>query len=311
MFFPNVAVDDIAQHIDQAKHEIVIESQSAYSARLIVAISSAVKRGVKVKVSIGPRPTVDITATGMPMVGSNPFLLASGQEMDAFAKAGANIQVNAKFNEISGSVARPGVETHASFIVVDDGWSVICNGAFSDKAMATMVNSCWSGPDQRVANSLKSAFYLDWFDDDAPPTDPVSLTASAVKSIILSPNSSAAIIHMINIPGPVSIRAGKIDSYVPIVNAIIAKGKDARLLLTDNPRSSQKTIELLKAKGVNVQLTKAKFDGLLIISGKTVFLGSQRLTGDSLSKSREVGLMLPGDDSDTAIARFEENWANK
>jgi hypothetical protein len=279
----------VANSIATATAEVRLQSQSAADSHLYAALLAATKNGVAAYVLLGPHASYEVIGDKV-MIGKDPYPGAQN-EFNALSKAGAEIFVNPRFSEVSGTRVQPGRESHASYLAVDSRVGMVCTGAFSKDAFSVQQNVCARTDNPAVVSALK-ALHKSEFDDTAPLSQREELERAAARSLAISPGVSDRLVALLsNARGEVIVRTAAIDDESAAYAAIAALGSRALVVLPRDATDNEAVRRLMQA-GVRVKHSLETFDGTIILTDREGFVGSQRLTGESERNAREVGVFV-------------------
>ncbi len=132
--------------------------------------------------------------------------------------------------------------------------------------------------------------------------------------LVLSPDSAGKILQVIHQPGPIVMESEELGDYRPILEALAAKGKEAKVLLPASISANDlRNAKDLQASGVTVRLLPTK---PIYLHGKTIcgqengFVGSENVSYSSIMRNREMGLIIHGQALQEIHQQFAEDWGH-
>ncbi len=277
---PQAGVRPVITFIQRARGTLDINVYLMTDRRIIRAITHDVRRGIRVRILIDRRPY-----GGRPR-GEIARLRATGAQVHY---APARFTGRYRFD-------------HAKYMV---------NGQATEIGTANLTWSafhknreyCDITRQPAIAHALHVVFTADWHNRPA---------GNAPRhTLVLSPGATPALVAAIRQPGGVCIESEELGKDRAILEALRAKGAQARILLpaTLNPYDRH-IAQGLAMDGVRVRYLAAPYLHAKLIAGPTeTFLGSENFTWTSLNRNREVGIIL----GHPAAARFDRqclrDWA--
>lgn len=132
--------------------------------------------------------------------------------------------------------------------------------------------------------------------------------------VVLSPDSAAKILAVIHQPGPIVMESEELGDYRPILDALAAKGKDARILLPASiSAQDHRNAQALARAGVDVRLLPVKpvyLHGKVICGRDSAFAGSENVSYSSIMRNREMGLIVQGEPVAQIERQFATDWSH-
>lgn len=198
--------------------------------------------------------------------------------------------------------------THSKYFVVDDRISVMSTGNYS-KQYSIDLERNFVAVDRDPADvaDLVALFDADW-NRTAPAIDCTRMIVSPI-------NSRQRILELIaSAETTLTIESMQFaDTEVrEAVAARITAGVDVRVLLADASwiDANATAATFLQDRGVTVKWIPHLHTKAIVADGVRAYVGSENLSWTSLTKNREVGVIVVEDSSIEPIsATFEEDWA--
>jgi hypothetical protein len=296
LIFP-VAAADIAPLIDNAQHVVLIQSASVSAPPLLDRLRQARNRDVQVNALLGPKPDVEIV-DGKPMVGTRPYALHAGAELDALCNMGVEYLINPAFNELNATKLQPGAASHASYLVSDSKVALICTGPFSGLTLKRERNVCIGQDQPDVVKALVALFYSE-FDDALSAAQRADFDRVARSRLIVCPDCEAALLAELADTDELILRVAGFGTLPKIKARLLELGPRLRVLLPAAYRGLHPLETSLRQSGAQVRFVVEPFDGI-VWAGRSksgairAFVGSMQLNVNSLTRSREVGFSIPG-----------------
>ncbi|MBU2857695.1 GTP-binding protein [Acidithiobacillus ferrooxidans] len=286
---PAAGAAPIIQIINQARHDVSVGVYYLSDRPILRALQAAHARGVHIRAIVEGKP-----------YGMKPWQVK--KEERAIQSTGATLHLAPyRFTSHGNQYAF----YHAKYV---------CNGHECGIGTA---NFDWSAfhknreyvyvtQNLAVVKAANAVFNADWNHQKAP--------AFAHNVLVLSPGTSAAqILQVINQPGPIDIESEELGPYRPVLDALAAKGRLARVILPSSiSRTDKRNVAFLRVHGVQVQLLPKKplyMHAKMIVGNRLAFVGSENFTQTSLEDNREMGLLLNGGDVARLQAQFARDWA--
>lgn len=286
---PQAGVAPIVHLIDQSHREINVGVYYLTDQKILAALKSARERGVAVRVMIEPKP-----------YGMKPWQIRKEKQ--------AILATGAQFRWVPPRFVSHGSDWafyHAKYLC-NGHEAEIGNPNFAWSDFHDARNYLYISRNPEVVRAVNAVFQADWTRTRAP--------AWAHRVLVLSPGTSVnQIVEAIDQPGAISIEDEEIGPYAPVINAIEAKGKLARIIepATISPEDRRVDQEL-EAHGVQVRLLPIHpvyLHAKLIVGPEMAYIGSENLTQTSLENNREVGLLLNGRDVTALQDQFDKDWS--
>ncbi|MGK9452821.1 phospholipase D-like domain-containing protein [Acidithiobacillus caldus] len=134
------------------------------------------------------------------------------------------------------------------------------------------------------------------------------------RVLVLSPHSAAKILAVIRQPGPIVMESEELGDYHPILAALAAKGRSARILLPASiSAQDHRNAEALARAGVDVRLLPTKpvyLHGKTICGQRSAFVGSENVSYSSIQENREMGLIVHGQPVNEIQQQFATDWSH-
>jgi cardiolipin synthase A/B len=280
-----VEYDDGAQPVVDliagAQSRVELVMYQLQTASVMAALEAAAQRGVHVRAILDAKQTDSTNA--------KPKLEAAGVEVKLSA---------AKF-----------FYTHQKTLIVDAKTALIFSGNFNDFSFGSERNYAFIESDADDVASLVALFEADW-NGTAPDL-------SCTRLIVSPENARARLLDFINSATTTLDMEILYITDTDVKNAVIAavgRGVTVRALFNDPAFgfADATTPNALKAAGVQARRSGSLFvhAKLILVDGKTVFIGSQNLSYSGLSSNREVGVLVDAAEIDLARIQstFEADW---
>jgi phosphatidylserine/phosphatidylglycerophosphate/cardiolipin synthase-like enzyme len=286
---PNAGVTPVLQVIQSAHRELDIGVYYLDDRKILSAVREAARRGVDVRIMAEPKP-----------YGMKPWQVR--KEVRAIEATGAHFRyVPKRFVSADGHYAF----YHAKYVV--SGHEAEIGTANLDwSAFRRNREYLYDTTSPQVVRAVQAVFDADWDRQRAP--------SWAHRVLVLSPGTSAVqLLQVINQPGPIDVESEELDPYRSILDALAAKGKDLRLILPASINSEdRRDVAFLRSHGCQVRLMPVKpiyLHAKMIVGRSLAFIGSENFTQTSLQDSREMGLLLNGEDLPKLKAQFNQDWS--
>jgi phosphatidylserine/phosphatidylglycerophosphate/cardiolipin synthase-like enzyme len=277
---PHVGVGPVIAFIQQARGALDINAYLATDRRIILAITHDVRRGIRVRIVIDQYPY-----GGRPR-GEIARLRATGAQV---RYAPARFTSRYRFDHAKYMVSGSSFELGTANLT----WSAFHkNREYLDIAHQP-----------RVARALRAVFSADWHNRSA---------GNALRqTLVLSPGATPALVAAIRQPGAVCIESEELGKDRAILDALRAKGEQARILLPATlSRYDRRIAQGLTTAGVRVRTLAAPYLHAKLIVGRTeAFLGSENFTWTSLNRNREVGILLGNPTAARLDRQCRRDWA--
>ena len=267
---PHAGVGPVIAFIQQARGTLDINAYLATDRRIIQAIAQDVRRGIRVRILIDRRP-----------YGGRPH-----GEIARLRATGAQVRyAPARFTSHSAGNAQRYVFNHAKYMVSGSSFELgTANLTWSafHKNREYLDIACQTA----VAHALQDVFTADWHNRPAG--------TAPRQTLVLSPGATPALVAAIRQPGGICIESEELGKDRVILDALAAKGAQARILLPAKlNRHDRRIAQELAADGVRVRTLVAPYPHAKLIAGpREAFLGSENFTWTSLNRNREVGILL-------------------
>jgi len=283
---PHAGPAPVIQVIEQAHRGVDLNVYYLSDRPILAALARAERRGVRVRIILDKKP-----------YGMKPWAIR--RELKSVKEVGAEVHWAPPRFE-----ARPGhwVFDHAKYV---------CNGHECEIGTA---NFDWSAFHRNreyldvthaptVVKAALAVFQADWTGRRAG--------AYAHWALVLSPGSEPKLQALIDQPGQVDIESEEMGTDRAILEAIAAKGREARVILPASiSAQDRRNVEWLESRGVQVRLLKKSpiyMHAKMIVGARESFIGSENFSASSLNLNREMGLVLSG--GGRLAAQFDRDWA--
>ena len=284
---PHAGARPVIAFIQQARGTLDINAYLATDRRVIQAITQDVRRGIRIRSVIDRRP-----------YGGRPH-----GEMARLRETGAQVRfAPARFTGHGAGKARRYVFDHAKYMVsgrrAEIGTANLTWSAFHKNREYLDITR-----QPRVASALQAVFTADWHNRSAGN--------APRQTLVLSPGATPALVEAIRQPGAVCIESEELGKDRAILNALRAKGAQARILLPATLSQYGRRIAYgLAADGVRVRTLAAPYlHAKLIVGPREAFRGSENFTWTSLNRNREVGIILGNPTAARLDRQCLRDWA--
>jgi phosphatidylserine/phosphatidylglycerophosphate/cardiolipin synthase-like enzyme len=201
---------------------------------------------------------------------------------------------------------------HAKYMVIDGSAAVIMSMNFNADAMDLERNYGLVDRDPDDVADVAAIFTMDWALAGAEPPQPADLDCTR---LVVSPNNSKArLLALIN--GATSTLDVEVmyladDDVRTAVGAATQRGVAVRVIL-DPDQDTPDDVTYLKGLGITVKAPSSSqflLHAKLIIADGVAFVGSENMSVTSLTKNREVGVLVYEPGAAAPIqAQFESDW---
>ncbi|WP_298136420.1 phosphatidylserine/phosphatidylglycerophosphate/cardiolipin synthase family protein [Acidiferrobacter sp.] len=267
---PHAGPAPVIQFVRAARGPLDINTYLLTDRRILSSVRAAVRRGVRVRIIIARHP-----------YGGRPH-----GELTRLRATGALVRyAPPRFTTHAAGDGRRYVFDHAKYMVSGDA-SEIGTANMTWSAFHRNREYLWVGHDPRISEALRTVFQADWTRHRAGP--------GPRRVLVLSPGATGALVRLLNAPGRVCVESEEIGRDRPVLSALRAKGPAADLLLPARLNRSDRRIAYRVARrGVHVRLLRTPYLHAKLIADPTqAFIGSENLSPTSLTRNREVGLIL-------------------
>ena len=259
----------------------------------------------------GEAPFVDVINGATKSIRVMVYMMGYGGILDAItAKAKAGIDVKAILDGVSQKSVNEKYKTaleaagaqvhwsdpqfsymHAKIIVVDEAAAVVSTGNYSKSFLLKERNFVSTDRDPQDVADLTRLFDADWTSK--------SPDLSCTRLLVSPVNSKDRIVSLIkSAKKSVVVESMQLADY-SVRDALIARHKagiDVRILLAAPSWIDTNTDagNVMKAAGIDVRWLDAPSVHVkaLVVDGAWAYMGSENLSSTSLTKNREVGLVL-------------------
>ncbi len=270
---PQAGVAPIVRFIQDARGALDINTYLMTDRVVLAAIRDAVRRGVRVRIIIARHPY------GRRPHGELARLRATGAIVHAAPR-----RFSSRY-----------VFDHAKYMV---------SGMRSEIGTANMTWAAfhknreylWTGYDRPIAQALRAVFTADWHGAQAG--------AGPRRVLVLAPGATEALVRALRVPGPVCVESEELGRDRQVLAALRARGAKIDLLLPARlSRYDRRVARRVESYGVHIRTLRHPYlHAKLISSTQQAFIGSENLSPTSLTRNREVGIILRG----RAAARLGE-----
>lgn len=199
--------------------------------------------------------------------------------------------------------------SHAKYLIVDRTTTAIMSMNFNVDAMSTERNYGAIDKDPEDVSDLIAIFDMDWAAAGGEPAKPADLTCTR---LIVSPNNSQQrVIELVNSAKTTLELELMYLSESNVRNAIgqaKQRGVTVRVILEDPTDAS---VPFLTGLAIPVKFPPSSIylHSKLIIADGVAFVGSENMSLTSLTKNREVGVLVTEPVGQTVIkTAFESDW---
>ena len=260
---PHAGARPVIAFIQQAHGTLDINAYLATDRRIIQAIAQDVHRGIRVRILIDRRPY-----GGRPR-GEIARLRATGAQVRS---APGRFSGRYRFDHAKYMVSGRRAEIGTANLT----WSAF----HKNREYLDIIRQ------PAITHALRTVFAADWYNRPAGN--------APCQSLVLSPGATPALVAVIRQPGAVCIESEELGKDRAILNALWAKGAQARILLPATlSRYDRRIARGFAADGVRVRTLATPYLHAKLIAGRTeAFLGSENFIWTSLHRNREVGILL-------------------
>ena len=285
------------QYIEKAKKSIHITIFNMTEAKVLQALKDAAQRNVDVKVIYDGKSGVRPKQVGI---------------IDGLKASGVEVRLSSPEFSI----------THQKSMAVDGKIAFVTNMNLTSHAATTRDFGIITTTKSTVAE-LEKVFAADWENSEKGTGETPELTSD---ELLWSPiNSGEKLLNLIDSAKKTLILEVENISYEPILDALIAaqkRGVKVRVItplcnFNDNPFFNFPALRKLAAKGIETKVMgipnspelpyiHAK---VITVDGQSSYVGSINFSFNSITRAREVGIIV--DDSDIAdqiSTEFEKDW---
>ncbi len=280
---PRDGVKPVLQIINKARHFVYINSYLLDDSRILEAIGNAVDRKLDVRLMVDGRPYGINGDDG------------THAEIDDLKNTGAMVKIAPERFE------KPNVFDHAKYMVTDK-YSEIGTPNFTEAGFSKNREYLMVTGNRKIRSGLKKIFLSDFkekFAGNMPR-----------KYLVVSPGSEPVLKDFISKEKRIVIETEEMGDDVETLQALIDKGKKARIIVPDTVSSSDASnLERLKKHGVRVRYMPANklYMHAKMIAGNRAFIGSENFTKSSLNKNREIGIIL---NSFFAVSKLKNSFSS-
>jgi phosphatidylserine/phosphatidylglycerophosphate/cardiolipin synthase-like enzyme len=285
---PYAGVSPIISVIDQAKSFINLNVYYIDDNRIINALRQAKDRGIKVRI----------------IIDGKPYGLSREKVKNELIDAQ---KIGAKIKEAPSRFEKHGrdyVFDHAKYVCslnrCEIGTANYSYEAFHHNREYLVVTS-----NKKIVSAANKVFNSDWNGRVAGNYPH--------QTLVLSPGSESKISSVISQSGPIDIETEEMGNDRAIMRSLTNKGSLVKIILPSSiSNNDKKNIEKLIAAGVNVRLmpkSNIYMHAKMIAGGNKGFIGSENFSYSSLSKNREMGLIIHNHVSLKKLRdQFNKDW---
>lgn len=196
--------------------------------------------------------------------------------------------------------------SHAKYMVADGQRALIMSGNFNVGAFTSERNYGVVVTNPEALTHVAAIFAADW-----AGTGGVTLPCT---SLVASPNNAKpAILELIGGATNTLDLSVFYVSETNVIDAIIAakaRGVQVRILLADTSTNVESASDL-RGEGLTVRFAKnVDLHAKLIVADGRALVGSHNLSNTSLTRNRELGVVVPAEQSNAIRQQFETDWNN-
>lgn len=199
--------------------------------------------------------------------------------------------------------------SHAKYMVIDGASAVIMSNNFNVDAMSQERNYGIVDRDPDDVADVQALFDMDWALAGGETAMPADI---ACTRLIVSPNNAKPRLLAL-IDGATSTLELEImylseDTVREAIGAATQRGVDVRVILGDRQDDA---VPYLRGLGITVKFPSFSLHSKLIVADGVAFVGSENMSLTSLTKNREVGVLVFEPAAAAVITtQFETDWAS-
>lgn len=289
-----LATTQLVMAFQEARDVLVIATPTLNEPRLVRSVAIAGRNGANLRVLLAPKADY-LVDDGKLLVGSDPYG-GSQREFKSLLSAGASIFVDPRFSPAGARSIRTNVRSGMSFAAMGTGLrservSLVCTGAMDARTIEEESNVCIQSDDKTIHKSLMALHDAD-FDDTQEQDIRNEKTELAKARLVVSPGDAAIVAEMIADADTFEVYTAAFDTVTPIAKRIMASGSKATLVVPPAVPLDAPALRAAVAKGVAIRHSLRGFSGTMIVTARSIFVGSQTITGADFSANRQVGLIL-------------------
>lgn len=288
------AADDpapLAEAIAQAREEIRLQAQSTNHPVVMDALRAAAARGVKVSVLLGPRAAYTLGLDGRPLVPRDAYGAGpDGKELRDLERVG-RVFINPRFSELGADFA-PGRNSSAYYMVVDGQRFALCTGSVTRPARQATL--CVTNTRADLAGA---AIDLHRSEAEHEATDEQARRwqTSAQRVLVVGPEDDAILMRRLAAPGAI-VSTSALDEGRALT--ALSEGAAEKTILVDRSMLDSPAVKTLRRQGADVHARVGRpLAGTIVVSGDSAFIGSHELTDAALTRNRNVGVEVQGEDA--------------
>lgn len=271
----------VVQVIEQARRSIVLNAYYLDDRQVLSALGAAVKRGVQVQVILDRKP-----------YDMRPWRLR--REFREVRATGARVKASPPRFEFD----------HAKYVcslsACEIGTANYSWSAFHRNREYMVVTD-----DPHIVKAARRVFEADW----------VSARAGSMprRYLVLSPGATSSLIKALAQPGPIDIEQEELGDDSQLLQALLAKGRMARLILPLRAaRRDRERVARLRRAGVQIKFMSRRvvyMHAKMIVGHQLAFIGSQNMSWTSLNRNREMGVLFSHKEAlKTLESQFNADW---
>ncbi|MBA3454151.1 MAG: hypothetical protein H0T42_13740 [Deltaproteobacteria bacterium] len=199
--------------------------------------------------------------------------------------------------------------SHAKYMVIDGNRVVIMSMNFNVDAMNSERNYGLVDRDPKDVADVQAVFNMDWASAGGEPAMPANISCTR---LIVSPNNAKArIVELVESATrtlEVEVMYLSEDTVRMAIGAAKARGVEVRVLLSER---SDEAVPYLRGLNIPVKFASGFFlHAKLLVADGVVFVGSENMSLTSLTKNREIGVLVFEPAAAAVItSQFETDWA--
>jgi phosphatidylserine/phosphatidylglycerophosphate/cardiolipin synthase-like enzyme len=283
---PNAGVAPIVQLIDNAHRSVFVAVYYLGSKRIINALADAADRGVRVRVMVDGHP-----------YEIKPWMVR--KELAELKRADVSVKLPPHRFDTKWTFM------HCKYAVTNHE-VLIGTANFDHAAFTSNREYIWTTHNAGMIHALQTVFLDDWNREPAGAAPRVDL--------VVSPGATQDVLQVIDQPGPILVETEEMGDDQPVLDALEAKGKNARVIVpSTESRGDVRNLDALAAHGVQVRYlpkSLAYLHAKAIYGQKYAFVGSQNFSPTSLNGNREIGVTLSSQANPALYRQMQEDWAD-
>jgi cardiolipin synthase len=267
---PRDDVKPLISMINKARRFVYINSYLLDDREILTAVGNAVKKKLDVRLMVDGRPYGINGDDG------------THAEIDDLKKTGAKVRIAPDRFE------KPNVFDHAKYMVTEKS-AEIGTPNFTEAGFSKNREYFAITGNKKIIVALKKIFISD-FEQKVAGEMPR-------KYLVVSPGSEITLKDFISKEKKIVIETEEMGDDKVILQALMEKGRKARIIVPDTVSSiDAANLKLLKKHGVKIKYmpTEKLYMHAKMIAGKKAFIGSENFTKSSLNRNRETGIIIDG-----------------